>query len=171
MVVRRENRLAADGVVEALRDRPGDRHAVVGRRAAPDLVEQHQAAGARGVKNGARFAHFDHEGGLPAHEVVGRPDAREQPIDDANPRAPAGDERTDLRQHDAQPHLPEHGGFACHVGAGEQREDRKSTRLNSSHVEISYAVFCLKKKKKKKKQNKIKKKKKKKKTIIKIKKK
>src|SRR5690349_24014120 len=28
--------------------------------------------------------------------------------------------------------------------------DRKSTRLNSSHVEISYAVFCLKKKKNKK---------------------
>src|SRR5690349_23391717 len=34
-----------------------------------------------------------------------------------------------------------------------QRLDRKSTRLNSSHVEISYAVFCLKKKKKKKKKN------------------
>src|SRR5204862_4817246 len=31
--------------------------------------------------------------------------------------------------------------------------DRKSTRLNSSHVEISYAVFCLKKKKKKDKRN------------------
>src|SRR5690349_24704406 len=30
--------------------------------------------------------------------------------------------------------------------------DRKSTRLNSSHVEISYAVFCLKKKKKKQKE-------------------
>src|SRR5690554_7311687 len=30
-------------------------------------------------------------------------------------------------------------------------EDRKSTRLNSSHVRISYAVFCLKKKKKKRK--------------------
>src|SRR5688572_31872422 len=28
-------------------------------------------------------------------------------------------------------------------------EDRKSTRLNSSHSQISYAVFCLKKKKKK----------------------
>src|SRR3989454_3188083 len=28
------------------------------------------------------------------------------------------------------------------------REDRKSTRLNSSHLVISYAVFCLKKKKK-----------------------
>src|SRR5205085_10781877 len=33
----------------------------------------------------------------------------------------------------------------------EQQEDRKSTRLNSSHSQISYAVFCLKKKKKKKK--------------------
>src|SRR5690349_22185787 len=32
----------------------------------------------------------------------------------------------------------------------ELAQDRKSTRLNSSHVEISYAVFCLKKKKKKK---------------------
>src|SRR2546427_5454070 len=31
-------------------------------------------------------------------------------------------------------------------------QDRKSTRLNSSHSQISYAVFCLKKKKKKKKQ-------------------
>src|SRR5207249_8961467 len=36
-------------------------------------------------------------------------------------------------------------------------EDRKSTRLNSSHVSISYAVFCLKKKKKKKKKKKQKK--------------
>src|ERR1022692_2462246 len=32
---------------------------------------------------------------------------------------------------------------------GRERIDRKSTRLNSSHLVISYAVFCLKKKKKK----------------------
>src|SRR5207302_8444630 len=38
------------------------------------------------------------------------------------------------------------GTIADIVGNG----DRKSTRLNSSHVKISYAVFCLKKKKKKK---------------------
>src|SRR5436309_11667466 len=31
--------------------------------------------------------------------------------------------------------------------ASRPRRDRKSTRLNSSHVKISYAVFCLKKKK------------------------
>src|SRR5699024_11457556 len=34
------------------------------------------------------------------------------------------------------------------LGIMTPREDRKSTRLNSSHVSISYAVFCLKKKKK-----------------------
>src|SRR5688572_31582769 len=33
--------------------------------------------------------------------------------------------------------------------SGRSAEDRKSTRLNSSHSQISYAVFCLKKKKKK----------------------
>src|SRR2546426_10718727 len=40
------------------------------------------------------------------------------------------------------------GGHAPGVGAG-RAQDRKSTRLNSSHLVISYAVFCLKKKKKK----------------------
>src|SRR5437870_8842028 len=44
--------------------------------------------------------------------------------------------------------------FACSISCGSKRrlqlkkKDRKSTRLNSSHVAISYAVFCLKKKKK-----------------------
>src|SRR3712207_7931299 len=33
-----------------------------------------------------------------------------------------------------------------HRGLPQERQDRKSTRLNSSHVNISYAVFCLKKK-------------------------
>src|SRR5436309_10421228 len=36
-----------------------------------------------------------------------------------------------------------HGAGGAHHGPG---ADRKSTRLNSSHVKISYAVFCLKKK-------------------------
>src|SRR3989440_5809294 len=39
---------------------------------------------------------------------------------------------------------------ATRTGRGFFKRDRKSTRLNSSHDQISYAVFCLKKKKKKK---------------------
>src|SRR2546427_7196016 len=38
-------------------------------------------------------------------------------------------------------------GVRVRVIAGEAAQDRKSTRLNSSHSQISYAVFCLKKKK------------------------
>src|SRR5690348_17421060 len=43
-------------------------------------------------------------------------------------------------------HPPRHGPKAAGAGAV---IDRKSTRLNSSHPSISYAVFCLKKKTKK----------------------
>src|SRR5438094_4691493 len=45
---------------------------------------------------------------------------------------------------------------SCAVGLGENSSavlDRKSTRLNSSHRTISYAVFCLKKKKRKTRKN------------------
>src|SRR5205085_3844643 len=52
------------------------------------------------------------------------------------------------RFHIARPvgaELEAHGD-ARHDAHGE-RQDRKSTRLNSSHSQISYAVFCLKKKK------------------------
>src|SRR5689334_24857501 len=47
------------------------------------------------------------------------------------------------------------GPVALHCAAPDEGNiDRKSTRLNSSHSSISYAVFCLKKKKKKKKKQK-----------------
>src|SRR5690606_41978346 len=39
------------------------------------------------------------------------------------------------------------GADGRHLPAAGPDRDRKSTRLNSSHVKISYAVFCLKKKK------------------------
>src|SRR3712207_7588957 len=49
-----------------------------------------------------------------------------------------------LHQLAAQDVVAVHVG--CALELGEHREDRKSTRLNSSHANISYAVFCLKKK-------------------------
>src|SRR5438445_5830740 len=44
--------------------------------------------------------------------------------------------------------------LSSRLSQNSRRLDRKSTRLNSSHANISYAVFCLKKKKKKKKERK-----------------
>src|SRR5688572_32509753 len=78
---------------------------------------------------------------------------------------PAGSGSRDARQIDLEagpvPELGVHGDIAVAlfddaVHGGETqprpladvlRRDRKSTRLNSSHSQISYAVFCLKKKK------------------------
>src|SRR2546422_5178035 len=64
-----------------------------------------------------------------------------------------------LSLHDALPISPprwiqaesaSHGVDRASVLCDEPKTDRKSTRLNSSHGYISYAVFCLKKKKKQK---------------------
>src|SRR5690242_21169452 len=49
-------------------------------------------------------------------------------------------------------HARAHPQSRGRLGHGRRGRDRKSTRLNSSHMSISYAVFCLKKKKKNTKQ-------------------
>src|SRR2546422_3542145 len=48
----------------------------------------------------------------------------------------------------ASPRSSERRSTARKLSCSSRRRDRKSTRLNSSHGYISYAVFCLKKKKK-----------------------
>src|SRR3712207_8229700 len=57
-------------------------------------------------------------------------------------RCPAPEERPGPRRRHEAPDAPDREA-RCRV----RRADRKSTRLNSSHANISYAVFCLKKKK------------------------
>src|SRR3712207_7790587 len=73
------------------------------------------------------------------------------------PKSPAGWARTTWRTlWDHLPGMPEpplrRAGTTCWTGRNHLQDspeppaDRKSTRLNSSHANISYAVFCLKKK-------------------------
>src|SRR2546430_12737322 len=50
------------------------------------------------------------------------------------------------RRRSAPPDRDQPGRPASRARGHELRRDRKSTRLNSSHSQISYAVFCLKKK-------------------------
>src|SRR2546427_6039225 len=56
----------------------------------------------------------------------------------------------ELLVHDACERAGVRVGIALKLGIEVGMGDRKSTRLNSSHSQISYAVFCLKKKKTKK---------------------
>src|SRR3989475_10150897 len=81
-------------------------------------------------------------------DVEGRAGANQpgEPLAAARPR-----ENAELHFREAELGPGVIGGHAVPAGEGELEpaaEDRKSTRLNSSHSQISYAVFCLKKKKK-----------------------
>src|SRR3712207_7181856 len=93
-----------------------------------------------------------HQSGRPAqlqdlHEQIrqGREVALAEVRDGAEVRTVQARDR-----HDIDPLLTGAGELAGGVEAAAVAVDRKSTRLNSSHANISYAVFCLKKKKKKK---------------------
>src|SRR5690625_5679387 len=75
--------------------------------------------------------------GVAHHRLVGRDDPHSLSLADAERGVlPVG------RSVD-RPLVRLHRALECELEFG----DRKSTRLNSSHVAISYAVFCLKKKK------------------------
>ncbi len=120
MKVRGEQGAAAVLLVQVLDRRPGDRQAVEGRGAAADLVEDDQAAFARLVEDRRGLDHLDHEGRAAAGQIVGRADAAEQPVDDADLGFGGRHERTDLRQQRDQRVLPQEGALARHVGAGDQ---------------------------------------------------
>src|SRR2546422_3123168 len=69
-----------------------------------------------------------------------------KPWEQRRQRRAHGGEREDRRLHALELEEPALDPVKQHC---EPQQDRKSTRLNSSHGYISYAVFCLKKKKKK----------------------
>src|SRR3712207_7181501 len=73
-----------------------------------------------------------------------RPGRADGPADDRE--APEGRALPRQHRHAVHLHALDDGHDAGGMETGHQ--DRKSTRLNSSHANISYAVFCLKKKKK-----------------------
>src|SRR2546430_4987858 len=64
-----------------------------------------------------------------------------------SPALPHADGRVDPHGTAIQEQRGAGGDPGAGGGAGRHPVDRKSTRLNSSHSQISYAVFCLKKKK------------------------
>src|SRR5205807_9147083 len=83
------------------------------------------------------------------HQIV-----RETGEDPASSRQQGGVELVPDRRRAAAASADHAEGSGKQAEAHGYRRDRKSTRLNSSHLVISYAVFCLKKKKKKSQKNK-----------------
>ena len=65
VIMRGDEAPAEDHVVQMLQHRPGDGKPVEGRRSAPDLVEDHEAAAGGLVEDRGGLRHLDHEGGAP----------------------------------------------------------------------------------------------------------
>ena len=120
VVVRGEKGLRAHLAQDVLGNGPSDGQAVVCRGAAPDLVQQYQAALRRGVENLGRLGHLDHKGGTPLRQVVAGTDTREDAIDQRQRRGSGRHERADLGHHRDQCGLSQVGGFSAHVRAGYQ---------------------------------------------------
>ena len=118
---------------QVLGHRPGDAQPVEGGGAAAHLVEHDQALRGGVVQDVRRLLHLDHEGRLPARDVVGRADAREDAVDQAELGLPGRHERAALRQQRQQRHLPQVGGLAAHVRAGEHDQlMRRAVRASTS---------------------------------------
>ena len=122
VVVGGEDGLGADVLMKVLGDRPRDRHAVVGGRSPPDLVQQDQASLRGAVDDRRGLVHLHHEGGLAPGQAVGGPDPREHPVAHRQARSLGGNERAHLRHDLKEAGLAQHRALAGHVGAGEDRD-------------------------------------------------
>ena len=108
-------------VVEELDDRAGDRHAVERARAAAHFVEDHERSRRRLVEDLGGLDHLDHERRLPGRKVVLRADAREDAVEERQPRFVRGHERARLGHQRDERDLAQVGRLPAHVRAGEDQ--------------------------------------------------
>src|SRR5207244_13163864 len=82
----------------------------------------------------------------PRRDLGGPDDVEDQDQDGDEVEDAMREDGSDERRPEAAParQLPRQHGHACQLADPARQQDRKSTRLNSSHQIISYAVFCLK---------------------------
>ncbi|QYU68541.1 MFS transporter [Leptolyngbya sp. 15MV] len=118
----REDGPAADAVVQGFQHGPGDGEPIPGGGAAADLVQHHQAARRGAVQDRGGLGHLDHEGGTAPGDVVAAADPAEQPVHETEAGRVRRHKQPGLGEHHDQRVLPQPGGFAGHVGAGEQAE-------------------------------------------------
>ena len=120
-----EDRFRPLGVVrDVLGHRPGDGEPIESGGAAPDLVEQDQAASRRVAQDVGRLLHLDHEGGLAAQDLVRGPHAGEDPVEEAHLGLASRDEAAHLGHQGHEGGLAQESGLAAHVGPGEDQQPR-----------------------------------------------
>ena len=110
--------------MDELSHSPCNADAVVCAGSAAYLVQHDEALRSGVVENVGRLVHLQHERGLTPAEVIGGPDAGEDAIHQAKLGPVGRHEGTHLGHQCDEGHLAHHGGFAGHIGPGEQHDLR-----------------------------------------------
>src|ERR1700687_1108159 len=118
--MRGKERARAGMFLQMLYDGPGDGQAVECGGAASDFIEQDEARRRRVIEDRGDFAHFDEKCGAAASKIIASPNAREDAVNDGQLGLPRGNEAADLRHQDDKRRLPEIGGLAAHIRAGDE---------------------------------------------------
>ena len=135
VIVRREEhaRLRVFLPLQKFDDGPCDAEAVVGRRAAAHFVQDDEASVRRVAQDVRCLDHLDHEGALPARELVARAYAREDAVYEADLRALGGDEGAHMRHYRNERRGAQVGGFSRHV---RPRYERDAPPVLRAEVEV-----------------------------------
>ncbi len=107
---------------QVARDGPREREAVERRRAAADLVHQHEALRRRVVEDCSGFGHLDHERRAAAREIVRRADPCEDPVDRAEACRLGRHVAAHVGHQRDQRGLPHECRFTAHVRTGNQQQ-------------------------------------------------
>ncbi len=122
MEMRRHERLAADPIVKEFNDGLRDRHPFACRGAAAQLINDDKAATRRLLRHDLNVHHLDHERTLPADEIIGSADPREDPVGDRDARGARRHEAADLRHEADHCHLPHIRTLTGHVRTGNEQD-------------------------------------------------
>ena len=101
--------------MQMLYHRPSDAEAIIGARAAANFVQYDEAVSRSVIENVSRLVHLYHEGRVSAGEIVARPDARENSVDQSDLCGSSGSPASDLGEEINESHLPNKGAFPRHV--------------------------------------------------------
>src|SRR5439155_21817408 len=120
--VRGEKHAAADLIVQILGNGPSQTHAVVGAGAAADLIEDHQATVGGVVEDVGGFGNLDHESAAAPGQLVAGADAREDAVNNADPRLAGRHEAADVNHQSQQRHLADVSALAGHIRPSDEPE-------------------------------------------------